>query len=59
VLAVAIAVFYGISSSYWTGFAAYAMAAASLVVIARRTRVRVAEPVEHEVEVPERVAAPV
>jgi SAM-dependent methyltransferase len=59
VLAVAIAVFYGISSSYWTGFVAYAMAAASLVVIARRTRVRVAEPVEHEVEVPERVAAPV
>ena len=36
VFAVAIAVFWGISTSYWTGVAAYVVAAAALVVIARR-----------------------
>jgi hypothetical protein len=36
VFAVAIAVFYGISASYWAGVAAYALAASALVVIVRR-----------------------
>ena len=58
VLAVTIAVFYGISSAYWTGLAAYAVAAASLLVIARR-RAPAVEPVEPELELPDRVAAPV
>ena len=36
VLAVTIAVFFGISAAYWTGLAAYAVAAASLAGIVRR-----------------------
>jgi hypothetical protein len=36
VLAVVIAVFFGIAASYWTGLVAYAVAAASLVVLTRR-----------------------
>jgi SAM-dependent methyltransferase len=35
VLGVTIAVFYGISASYWTGLVAYAVAGASLLVIVR------------------------
>lgn len=36
VFAVAIAVFFGISMSYWTGVVAYAVAASALLVIVRR-----------------------
>lgn len=36
VFAVAIAVFFGISASYWTGLAGYAMAASAMTVIVRR-----------------------
>ncbi len=38
VFGVAIAVFYGISTSYWTGVAAYVAAASAMVVIVRRRR---------------------
>jgi SAM-dependent methyltransferase len=57
VLAVAIAVFWGISASYWTGLVAYAVAAASLLAIVRR-RAAPATVVEVEgVERSEQVAA--
>jgi SAM-dependent methyltransferase len=51
VLAVSIAVFYGISASYWTGLAAYVVAGAALIVIARRTApVSVSETIKVEAE---------
>ena len=64
VLGVVIALFFGISMSYWTGLVAYVIAAVSLVAVLRRPRVAI-EPVrasEREVadrpRVPGRPAAP-
>jgi hypothetical protein len=58
VFAVVIAVFFGISASYWTGLAAYAVATASLIAITRR-RPALAEPEEKaETELAGKVAAP-
>jgi MFS family permease len=50
VFAVAIAVFHGISASYWAGVVAYAIAATAMVVILRRrVTVRDSEPTADEV----------
>ena len=64
VFGVVIALFFGISMSYWTGLVAYVIAAVSLVAVLRRARVAI-EPVrasEPEVadrrRVPGRPAAP-
>jgi hypothetical protein len=51
VLGVAIAVFFGISTSYWTGVVAYAVAATALLVIVRRAA-RTAELSRAREEVP-------
>jgi hypothetical protein len=52
VVGVVLAVFFGISTAYWAGLAAYAMAAASLIAVTRRRRAAV-EPATRESE-PER-----
>ncbi len=57
VLAVTIAVFYGISASYWTGFAAYLLAGASLLAIVRLRTTRSEETETIEVELADEVAA--
>ena len=61
VLAVTIAVFYGISASYWTGLVAYVLAGVSLLAIVRLRRapeaVNTIEPVDSELR--EKVPAPV
>jgi hypothetical protein len=41
VLAVVIALFFGISAAFWAGFLAYGVAAASLAVVLLRRPVRV------------------
>jgi hypothetical protein len=57
VLGVSMAVFFGISTSYWAGLAAYAVAAASLVAIARLRSARAPVAIE-DVERTDRAAAP-
>jgi hypothetical protein len=58
VLGVVIALFFGISMSYWTGLVAYVIAAVSLVAVLRRPRVE-AEPVPRsEPEVADRILVP-
>ena len=44
-----IAVFFGISASYWAGLAAYGVATVSLVAVAGRRRAE-AEPVPEAIE---------
>lgn len=44
VMAMVIAVFFGISAAFWTGAACYGMAAASMAFIAYRSRRQAAEP---------------
>jgi hypothetical protein len=59
VLGVVIALFFGISMAFWAGLLAYVMATVSLLVITRRPREAVVEPVEAVSPQPGPTGAPV
>jgi SAM-dependent methyltransferase len=58
VLGVVIALFFGISMSYWAGFAAYVIAAVSLVAVLGRSRIATEPAPASEPEVAHRPRAP-